>query len=166
MFLILSLLLSVPASNFIAHRIICEAKTGQIKPPTKKLLELLDKYFLEDGPLEDCPFESLHEMASLVYTRYMCAEAHDAAVSYIEHAPDVYGVPVTLPDASAPSARGPRDSLGAPALTAPPEKRNILHGDEFLATTVNFMRITFWYLEMCAATAEGDIGRVFEIIKV
>ncbi|KAJ7855692.1 hypothetical protein B0H13DRAFT_1902969 [Mycena leptocephala] len=26
--------------------------------------------------------------------------------------------------------------------------------------------MTFWYLEMCAAIAEGDIGRVFEVIKV
>ena len=28
------------------------------------------------------------------------------------------------------------------------------------------MRLTFWYLEFCVAAAEGDIGRVFEIIKV
>jgi hypothetical protein len=26
--------------------------------------------------------------------------------------------------------------------------------------------MTFWYLEMCAAIAEGDIGRVFEVLKV
>lgn len=28
------------------------------------------------------------------------------------------------------------------------------------------MRTSLWYLEMCSAIAEGDIGRVFEVIKV
>ncbi len=28
------------------------------------------------------------------------------------------------------------------------------------------MRMTLWYLELCMATAEGDVGRVFEIFKV
>ncbi|KAJ3505619.1 hypothetical protein NMY22_g17517 [Coprinellus aureogranulatus] len=32
--------------------------------------------------------------------------------------------------------------------------------DQALANTANFMRTTFWYLELCAATAEGDIGRL------
>ena len=39
-------------------------------------------------------------------------------------------------------------------------------GDRLMANTVNFMRQTFWYIEFCSAVAEGDIGRVFEIIKV
>ncbi|KAJ7751677.1 hypothetical protein B0H16DRAFT_1317992, partial [Mycena metata] len=39
-------------------------------------------------------------------------------------------------------------------------------GDQALTTLCNFMRVTFWYMELCAATAEGDIGRVFEVIKL
>lgn len=39
-------------------------------------------------------------------------------------------------------------------------------GDQALVNTVNFMRTVFWYLEFYAAVAEGDIGRVFEILKV
>ncbi|KAJ7860553.1 hypothetical protein B0H14DRAFT_2576516 [Mycena olivaceomarginata] len=27
------------------------------------------------------------------------------------------------------------------------------------------MRMTLWYLKLCSAVAEGDIGRVFEVIK-
>lgn len=46
------------------------------------------------------------------------------------------------------------------------ETINFSGGDQSLATTINFIRMTFWYLEMCSATAEGDIGRVFEVIKV
>lgn len=39
-------------------------------------------------------------------------------------------------------------------------------GDQQLMNTVNFMRMTFWYREFCASVAEGDPGRVHEIIKV
>jgi hypothetical protein len=38
--------------------------------------------------------------------------------------------------------------------------------DEALSNTIHFLRVSMWYLELCAATAEGDIGRVFEVIKV
>ncbi|KAJ7849458.1 hypothetical protein B0H13DRAFT_1906139 [Mycena leptocephala] len=45
------------------------------------------------------------------------------------------------------------------------ESVNSFGNDQSLATTINFIRMTFWYLEMCAAIAEGDIGRVFEVLK-
>ncbi|KAK6966697.1 hypothetical protein R3P38DRAFT_3466289, partial [Favolaschia claudopus] len=38
--------------------------------------------------------------------------------------------------------------------------------DQVLISLCHFMRVTFWYMELCSATAEGDIGRVFEVIKV
>ena len=43
---------------------------------------------------------------------------------------------------------------------------NFSQGDQTLATTINFLCIMFWYLEMCAAATEDDIGWIFEIIKV
>jgi hypothetical protein len=45
------------------------------------------------------------------------------------------------------------------------ESVNSFGNDQCLSTTINFIRMTFWYLEMCAAIAEGDIGRVFEVLK-
>ena len=39
-------------------------------------------------------------------------------------------------------------------------------GDQQMVNIVNFMRMTFWYREFCNAIAEGDTGRVHEILKV
>ncbi|CAE6411386.1 unnamed protein product [Rhizoctonia solani] len=38
--------------------------------------------------------------------------------------------------------------------------------DLALANTILLMRDTAWYLEFCAAIAEGDIGRVLEVQKI
>lgn len=46
------------------------------------------------------------------------------------------------------------------------ETQNKSGGDQVLANSVAFLRCTFWYLELCASISEGDIGRVFEILKV
>ncbi|KAK7016473.1 hypothetical protein R3P38DRAFT_2785686 [Favolaschia claudopus] len=40
------------------------------------------------------------------------------------------------------------------------------NGDQALVTLCNFMRVTLWYMELCASIAEGDIGRSFEVIKL
>ncbi len=39
-------------------------------------------------------------------------------------------------------------------------------GDQSMINTTSFMRTVFWYMEFCAGVAEGDIGRVIEILKV
>ncbi|KAG8695321.1 hypothetical protein FRC09_009227 [Ceratobasidium sp. 395] len=39
-------------------------------------------------------------------------------------------------------------------------------GDSALGNAILLMRDAFWYLEFATAVSEGDIGRVFEIIKV
>jgi hypothetical protein len=49
---------------------------------------------------------------------------------------------------------------------AQPAHNFLKAGDQVMVTLCNFMRMTFWYLELCVATAEGDIGLVFEVIKV
>ncbi|KAF8598903.1 hypothetical protein BDV93DRAFT_450359 [Ceratobasidium sp. AG-I] len=50
--------------------------------------------------------------------------------------------------------------------TAPLSMDSNNDGDHVLANSILLMRDTAWYLEFCAAVAEGDIGRVLEIIKV
>ncbi|KAJ7261191.1 hypothetical protein C8J57DRAFT_1134546, partial [Mycena rebaudengoi] len=69
--------------------------------------------------------------------------------------------PVYLTTAPGPTKKKRRGNKAAAA-----ESVNVSKGDQCLATTVNFIRMTFWYLELCSATAEGDIGRVFEVIKL
>ncbi|KAH6913289.1 hypothetical protein BKA70DRAFT_1525370 [Coprinopsis sp. MPI-PUGE-AT-0042] len=49
------------------------------------------------------------------------------------------------------------------AHTTPPTRTG---ADESLANSMHFLRVALWYLEICAAIAEGDIGRVLEVIKV
>lgn len=64
---------------------------------------------------------------------------------------------VALDDQSGPSTAEPKGKARDTKLFA---------GDQSLGNTVNFMRMTFWYKEFNASIAEGDIGRVFEILKV
>jgi hypothetical protein len=149
-----------------------------IKPPTKKLLEGLEEYFLETGPLHDITFDEFLKIAEQVYNRYMCNAAHEAALGYGDRDPALYGSPV-IPNVT-DSVPAPSDKESPLSSAAPGQSkkraaknkatanvvRNFSQGDQTLATTINFLRITFWYLEMCAAAAEGDIGRIFEIIKV
>lgn len=70
-------------------------------------------------------------------------------------------MPSTVPVGSVPTKKK-KSRAKASAKPA----RNFSGGDQVLVTLCHFMRVTFWYLELCAATAEGDIGRVFEVIKV
>ena len=169
--------------------LICEAHTHVTKSPRTKLLEGLQQYFEAGGPLEDCSFDQLSSFAITVYQRYMCTSAYEDALGHSPRDPKVYGLPSSS-DADVlhgelyfqahgfvPNAESDlKSSAQNIALTGKPSKRpkkaaaapirNFSQGDQSLATTVNFIRTTFWYIEMCAATAEGDIGRVFAIIKV
>ncbi|TFK39190.1 hypothetical protein BDQ12DRAFT_698246 [Crucibulum laeve] len=146
-----------------ALRLICEEKTGVVKPPTLRLLESLEMYFTSGGPLADCTFIDLSAFAATVYQRYMCSAAYDDALGHTSRSEEIYGPSkVALPINQEPMP-GPSTQVKK-AAAAP--TRNYSQGDQSLLTTINFMRMTFWYLEMCAATAEGDIGRVFEVVKL
>jgi hypothetical protein len=155
-------------------RIMCEERTKIVQPPTKKLLEGLEEYFSEKGPFYTITLDVLLEMTEQVYNRYMCNAAHEAALGYGDHDPALYGSPTMsneMDSVPTPADKESQSSLIPPGQTKKRGKkttavRNFSQGDQTLATTINFLRITFWYLEMCAAAAEGDIGRIFEIIKV
>ncbi|KAJ6549419.1 hypothetical protein DFH09DRAFT_617961 [Mycena vulgaris] len=157
-----------------ALRLRCEEETNQATAPGTKLIDSLGVYFDAEGPLSDCSFEQLHEFATAVYDRYMCAAAADDALGHTPRDVNIYGQPWSgdsvddepeaLPKTSTPSlkkkAKRSRTTAGAKPA------RNFSKGDQALVTLCNFMRVTFWYMELCAATAEGDIGRVFEVIKL
>ncbi|KAJ7479355.1 hypothetical protein B0H11DRAFT_2233788 [Mycena galericulata] len=165
-----------------ALRLVCQEETGIEYGPEVKLVDAVSKYFGPEGQLYECSFERLQNLAEKVYTRYMTTAAAEDALGHSPRDPAIYGspwnanvdvdmeseetqaMPSLAPIGSAPTKPPPKKKSRAKASAKP--ARNFSGGDQVLVTLCNFMRVTFWYLELCAAIAEGDIGRVFEIIKV
>ncbi|KAJ8095459.1 hypothetical protein PM082_023229 [Marasmius tenuissimus] len=162
-----------------AIRLICQEKSGITIPEYVPLIECLGRYFGEGGYFEQCSFEDLKEIGELVFDRYMHSGAYNDALSG-NRPTDTYG-PTSDEPGIAHSTNPASDTMGTTTSTSrskssgkkPKAKqgmtnkiRNVSMGDQTLANEIHFMRVTFWYLEMCAAISEGDIGRVMEIIKV
>ncbi|KAH7867816.1 uncharacterized protein C8R40DRAFT_1063573 [Lentinula edodes] len=156
-----------------ALRILCEEKCGIVTAPTVSLLDGLETYFEPGGPMHNYTFEQLVTLSKVVHRRYMVSAAHEDALGHTARPMEVYGPP-TAPENSnvgsesyaknTPNLGKKKKSRRSKAPTA--EMRNYSSGDQCLANDISFMRTSLWYLEMCSAIAEGDIGRVFEVIKV
>ncbi|KAJ6503193.1 hypothetical protein C8R47DRAFT_1249402 [Mycena vitilis] len=118
-----------------------------------------------NGPLKHITFDELDSLSHVAYRRYMCNDAHEDTQGNYSRDPDSDSEtePVHLTVESKGKKKG-KGSQGRKAKAA--EEINYSGGDQCFGTTVNFIRMTFWYLEMCAAVADGDIGRVFEVVKV
>ncbi|GJF00723.1 hypothetical protein PsYK624_170210 [Phanerochaete sordida] len=125
-------------------RLLCEEYTGVVYPASDNLLDCLEKYFGKDGPLADHCFDCLEDMARTLYNRYYTETACDHSEHDDKWTEARYGPSAAF----APSARL--------ASTA----------DRVIANNVNFLRAVLWYLEFCTAVAVGDMGRVWEIIKI
>ncbi|KAF8193518.1 hypothetical protein K438DRAFT_1589343 [Mycena galopus ATCC 62051] len=154
-----------------ALRVLCEQKTGVITPTNTKLLDSFTAYFAPDAPLGKCTFDQLHEFASTIYDRYMCSAAADDAAGHDLRNTEIYGEPwggVANDSESEPELSAvPKKSKKRARTTANAQhERNMSKGDQAMVTLCNFMRVTLWYLELCEAIAEGDIGRVFEVLKL
>ncbi|KAF8231490.1 hypothetical protein L208DRAFT_1459229 [Tricholoma matsutake] len=153
--------------------IMCKERTKIVQPPTNKLLEGLEEYFLEKGPFHTIMLDALLELTEQVYNYYMCNAVHEAALGYGDRDPALYGsltMSNEMDSVPMPANKESQSSSIPPGQTKKRGKkttavRNFSQGDQTLATTINFLCITFWYLKMCAAAAEGDIGHIFEIIK-
>ncbi|PCH41839.1 hypothetical protein WOLCODRAFT_21595 [Wolfiporia cocos MD-104 SS10] len=128
-----------------ALRLLFEEKTGTMHPMNLPLLDSLEKY----ATTSSWSFRQLHQLADAAYIRFMSPSACDT-----EYAPD--------------QSAGGRGSTGKPVTTATDHNQQILefNGDHVFENTVNFMRVTFWYLEFNAAVSEGDIGRISEVMKL
>ncbi|KAK7000493.1 hypothetical protein R3P38DRAFT_3617514 [Favolaschia claudopus] len=155
-----------------ALRLICEQRSELVTPPNTKLLDAVKIYFEPHGPFSSCTFEELLEFSHTVYDRYIASAAADDAAGHLaQRNADMYGEPWTggvtneEPDV-APSAvpRLKKKAKRNKAVASAQPARNFSNGDQVLITLCHFMRVTFWYMELCAATAEGDIGRVFEVL--
>ncbi|KAK0471235.1 hypothetical protein IW261DRAFT_1344746 [Armillaria novae-zelandiae] len=154
-----------------ALRLICEEKTGKSYPINMPLLDALQGFFGPEGVLHQCNFEMVVDYSSLVYKRYMCSWAYDAAVHAYRPA-ETFGPPASLSASNVegvsqkfPTTKKPRRRTGN-NKAAPVKTRNLVNGDQCLANNIGFLQCTFWYLKLCASIAEGDIGHAFEIIKL
>ncbi|KAJ7854439.1 hypothetical protein B0H14DRAFT_3650523 [Mycena olivaceomarginata] len=134
-----------------------------IHPPKTPLIGGLEMYFnaKSEGPLKDITFEELDVFSRIVYRRYMCNDAFEDAQGHYPRDPAIHG-PQTAAEDVPPLVSIP----GEPGEEEGCRIGQFLRERPMLSTTINFIRMTFWYLEMCAAIAEGDIGRVFEVLKV
>ncbi|KAK7034157.1 hypothetical protein R3P38DRAFT_2772260 [Favolaschia claudopus] len=156
-----------------ALRLLCEQHTDLVTPSDIMLLDALPMYFASDGPLSSCTFEQLHEFAVTVYDRYMCAAAADDASGHLTQRSSIYGepwsgevVPEETESATPAPVRLAKKKKRSRTTAAAQPARNFSNGDQALVTLCNFMRVTLWYMELCASIAEGDIGRSFEVIKL
>jgi hypothetical protein len=154
-----------------------------------KLIDALSTYFVPTGALSEHTFEQLHEFSLTVYDRYMCSASADDAEGHLDRDTSVYGEPWcgatvdadpepaigsslvllygsahNIFTAAATTSRSKPKRIRTTANAQP--ARNFSSGDQAMITLCHFMRVTLWYIELCAATAEGDIGRVFEVLKV
>lgn len=125
-------------------------ETGQNPPDGLSFVEGVAWYFKTASPMGEPSFETISSLARTVYQRYLNPTAYDACEYEDRRNPQLYG-PHGAP---------------APAPAGADNAQSGWTGDTVLMNNVAFMRLTFWYLEMCMATAEGDIGRVYEIMKV
>ncbi|KAJ7689944.1 hypothetical protein B0H17DRAFT_1331568 [Mycena rosella] len=158
-------------------------RTGVKYGPEVKLTDAVSMYLSPEGKLLDCSFERLQELAKKAYLRYMCTSAAENALGHSDRDPEIYGEAwnanpdVEMDSEDETQEMPPLVSIGSSPKPPPSKKRktrakasaqpgrNFSGGDQVMVTFCHFMRVTFWYLEVCAAIAEGDIGRVFEIIK-
>lgn len=110
------------------------------------LLHALDQFFKPGGRFANKPIGFLEHLAKTAYRRYLCTAAYDDSLGVVSRNKDIYG------DQTLKLPHNPADDTWK--------------GDRALANLILQLRDSFWYYEMCQATSDGDIGRVFEIIKV
>ncbi|KIY52248.1 hypothetical protein FISHEDRAFT_35605 [Fistulina hepatica ATCC 64428] len=173
--------------TFDAHvldilRLLCEEMTGFTYPSTTHLLEILERYFGPNGKMQDISYDNLLTLAERAYAQYLTTEAGEAALDdeQTHHGGIDWPKPLS-PHAStsicnddlSTSAAADTSTHAAPKMSrhtkfkvAASTTVNRGGGDQLLGTTVNYLRVTFWYLALSSAIAEGDIGRAFEIIKL
>ncbi|KAK7025899.1 hypothetical protein R3P38DRAFT_3193539 [Favolaschia claudopus] len=171
-----------------ALRLICEQETGVSYGTEVKLTDAVSKYFEQKGPFHNCSFEELRKFGDTVYLRYLCTAAAEDALGHSPRDAKIYGPAWTAPKRTVIEEEEEEETETMPSLapigssvkppppkkqkksrvkvSAQPQRNFLASGDQVAVNLCNFMRVTFWYLELCAAIAEGDIGRVFEVIKV
>ncbi|KAF8603103.1 hypothetical protein BDV93DRAFT_508619 [Ceratobasidium sp. AG-I] len=124
------------------------------------LISELAKHFAPGSSLHKCSIEQLEDLASRIYNRYMTTEAYQQTLSTPSSLSSSQVHDLILQELS-------HYNLGDEELLKT-ELQSIesAPADQLLGNTVLLMQDSFWYLEFASAIPEGDVGRVFEIIKI
>ncbi|KAL1698671.1 hypothetical protein EV121DRAFT_217780 [Schizophyllum commune] len=148
-------------------RQVC-SHSGGFCPDDVPMTEAVEKYFASEGPCADITFDTLYGWARLAYRRYMVPSAFEDTLD--SGARDQQGTYHDSPS----SAATEEEATGSAKKTETRSKGTkqsakyedkLEDADKVLANNSNFLRMVLWYLELCYAAAEGDVGRIFEIIK-
>ncbi|KAG9119176.1 hypothetical protein FRC07_005951, partial [Ceratobasidium sp. 392] len=131
-------------------------ETSETSESTNHMLDDLNALFASGGPFQECKLDQLDAIANLVYSRYMTTEAYNNTQTGPSDASSI----MNLKDLFLDELQHYNQNTD---YKADPEEN--LAADQLLGNITLFMRDAFWYLEFASAIPEGDIGRVFEIIK-
>ncbi|KAF8809191.1 hypothetical protein BYT27DRAFT_7284261 [Phlegmacium glaucopus] len=122
--------------------------------------------------------EILLLQASILVNRYASQDAHEQALSHAESsdAPApmkvMFGLPFIMQNTgSTPSTQLDISESDPPALLTEDlpkvhQEADNFDGDRVLANSILFLQDFGWWIEVAFAIPEGNIGRVFEILKL
>lgn len=179
----------------ICRLVIREDFPASLPKSRRSLLEELNEDFGPAGVMHDISFDDLESFARRIQKRFLSVAAVDATRQPTRD-PFVFGPPppttTAMDEPMASSETATEDAL--PRDDADPFENDFevapdpshLDGafdsegpltdhsqgaggeseDAVLRHSVLFMRDASWYYELTRATAEGDIGQVFEVLKV
>ncbi|KAG9084322.1 hypothetical protein FRC06_004122, partial [Ceratobasidium sp. 370] len=121
------------------------------------MLDDLDALFAPTGPHHNCSVAQLEIIAWQAYSQYMTTEAYNKT----QIGPsDATGL-LDLKDLFLEELQN--YSLDTDYKSSP---KDSAEADQLLGNITLFMCDAFWYLELALAVPEGDIGCVFEIMKL
>lgn len=120
--------------------------------------------------------ETILTQANVLVKRYASQDAYEQALSHAESkdAPDHMKVPFGSSITTTSSSEMATDASQSDMLVALPaedvpkvhQEADKFDDDRVLANSILFLQDFGWWTEMSYAVPEGDIGRVFEILKV
>ncbi|KEP49079.1 hypothetical protein V565_108710 [Rhizoctonia solani 123E] len=141
----------------------------------------LNKYFAPGGSYYNCSLDVLIELAETVYDNYfttssalgagymnteeLTSEQISAFLSQQMERLSTQSTADTQPHEDDGSDDTASSHMGSDIHIETGLPKHLL-GDTALCNTILLIRDCFWYLEFATSVTEGDIGRVFDIIKV
>ncbi|KAG9089021.1 hypothetical protein FS749_001680 [Ceratobasidium sp. UAMH 11750] len=129
-----------------------QEEAGLNSVPVPHMLDELGRFFSAEGQYHDCTLAQLEHIARCIYERYMTTDVVQRTLALGEQdlealALDELDKYNTIPDYTSNASNHP-------------------NADQPLGNTTRFMRDAFWYLKLASAVPEGDMGCVFEMIKL
>ena len=115
--------------------------------------------------------DTLIQQAGSLVDRYASQDAYDQALSKAESGDAPETMKISFGPAWTNQSTGSTDSAPVPLLPTEDvpkvhKEANDFDGDRVLANSILFLQDFGWWIEIAYAVSEGDIGRVFEILKV